>query len=123
VFIGSCTNSRLSDLRDAAKIARNRRVADHVTAWVVPGSLRVKVAAEAEGLDRVFRDAGFQWREPGCSMCVGANGELVPPGARCVSTTNRNFVGRQGPGARAPGRIWRAPRWPSRPPSPAPSAT
>jgi 3-isopropylmalate/(R)-2-methylmalate dehydratase large subunit len=100
VFIGSCTNSRLSDLRDAAKIARNRRVADHVTAWVVPGSLRVKVAAEAEGLDRVFRDAGFQWREPGCSMCVGANGELVPPGARCVSTTNRNFVGRQGPGAR-----------------------
>jgi 3-isopropylmalate/(R)-2-methylmalate dehydratase large subunit len=100
VFIGSCTNSRLSDLRDAARIARNRRVADNVTAWVVPGSLRVKVAAEAEGLDRVFRDAGFQWREPGCSMCVGANGELVPPGARCVSTTNRNFVGRQGPGAR-----------------------
>jgi 3-isopropylmalate/(R)-2-methylmalate dehydratase large subunit len=100
VFIGSCTNSRLSDLRDAARIARNRRVADNVTAWVVPGSLRVKVAAEGEGLDRVFRDAGFQWREPGCSMCVGANGELVPPGARCVSTTNRNFMGRQGPGAR-----------------------
>jgi 3-isopropylmalate/(R)-2-methylmalate dehydratase large subunit len=100
VFIGSCTNSRLSDLRAAATIARNRKVAANVTAWVVPGSLRVKRAAEAEGLDRIFRDAGFEWREPGCSMCVGANGELVPPGARCVSTTNRNFVGRQGPGAR-----------------------
>lgn len=100
VFIGSCTNSRLSDLRAAATIARDRRIADTVTAWVVPGSLRVKRAAEAEGLDRIFREAGFQWREPGCSMCVGANGELVAPGARCVSTTNRNFVGRQGPGAR-----------------------
>ncbi len=100
VFIGSCTNSRISDLRAAAAIARNRRVADGVTAWVVPGSLRVKRAAEAEGLDHIFRVAGFEWREPGCSMCVGANGELVAPGARCVSTTNRNFVGRQGPGAR-----------------------
>jgi 3-isopropylmalate/(R)-2-methylmalate dehydratase large subunit len=100
VFIGSCTNSRISDLRAAATIARDRRVADTVTAWVVPGSLRVKRAAEAEGLDHIFREAGFQWREPGCSMCVGANGELVAPGARCVSTTNRNFVGRQGPGAR-----------------------
>jgi 3-isopropylmalate/(R)-2-methylmalate dehydratase large subunit len=100
VFIGSCTNSRISDLRAAAAISRNRHVADHVTAWVVPGSVGVKRQAEAEGLDRVFLDAGFQWREPGCSMCVAANGETVPSGARSVSTTNRNFVGRQGPGAR-----------------------
>ena len=100
VFVGSCSNSRLSDLRDAAAVARGRRVADGVTAWVVPGSERVKRDAEAEGLDRVFRDAGFAWREPGCSMCVAANGERVPPGQRAVSTSNRNFVGRQGPGAR-----------------------
>jgi 3-isopropylmalate/(R)-2-methylmalate dehydratase large subunit len=100
VFIGSCANSRLSDLRAAAAIARGRRVAPNVTAWVVPGSLKVKRDAEAEGLDRVFREAGFDWREPGCSMCVAANGETVPPGARAVSTSNRNFVGRQGPGAR-----------------------
>ncbi len=100
VFVGSCSNSRLSDLRDAAAIARGRRVAEGVTAWVVPGSERVKRDAEAEGLDRVFRDAGFAWREPGCSMCVAANGERVPPGQRAVSTSNRNFVGRQGPGAR-----------------------
>jgi 3-isopropylmalate/(R)-2-methylmalate dehydratase large subunit len=100
VFIGSCTNGRLSDLRDAAAIARGRRVANGVTAWVVPGSERVKRDAEAEGLDRVFLDAGFAWREPGCSMCVAANGERVPPGQRSVSTSNRNFVGRQGPGAR-----------------------
>jgi len=100
VFIGSCTNSRLSDLRAAAGVARGRQVAPHVQAWVVPGSMGVKRAAEAEGLHQVFRDAGFQWREPGCSLCVGANGELVEPGARCVSTSNRNFVGRQGPGAR-----------------------
>lgn len=100
VFIGSCTNSRLSDLRDAAAVARGRHVAAGVTAWVVPGSERVRRDAEAEGLDRVFRDAGFAWREPGCSMCVAANGERVPPGSRAVSTSNRNFVGRQGPGAR-----------------------
>lgn len=100
VFIGSCANSRLSDLRAAAAIARGRRVADGVTAWVVPGSVRVKWEAEAEGLDRIFLDAGFEWREPGCSMCVAANGEQVPPGARSISTSNRNFVGRQGPGAR-----------------------
>ena len=100
VFIGSCANSRLSDLRDAARIARGRRVAEGVTAWVVPGSEQVKRDALAEGLDRVFVEAGFQWREPGCSMCVAANGEQVPPGARSVSTSNRNFVGRQGPGAR-----------------------
>jgi 3-isopropylmalate/(R)-2-methylmalate dehydratase large subunit len=100
VFIGSCTNSRLSDLREAARVARGRHVPASVTAWVVPGSVRVQREAEAEGLDRVFRDAGFEWREPGCSMCVAANGERVPPGARCVSTSNRNFVGRQGPRAR-----------------------
>ncbi len=100
VFIGSCTNSRLSDLRAAAEVARGRQVASHVRAWVVPGSMAVKHAAEAEGLHQVFRDAGFEWREPGCSLCVGANGELVEPEARCVSTSNRNFIGRQGPRAR-----------------------
>ncbi|NQV19977.1 MAG: 3-isopropylmalate dehydratase large subunit [Rhodospirillales bacterium] len=100
VFIGSCTNSRLCDLQAAARVASGRKVADHVTAWVVPGSQQVKKAAEAEGLDRVFRDAGFEWREPSCSMCVAANGERVDPKARCVSTSNRNFVGRQGPDAR-----------------------
>jgi 3-isopropylmalate/(R)-2-methylmalate dehydratase large subunit len=100
VFIGSCTNSRISDLRSAAGVVRGRKVAAHVRAWVVPGSQGVKRDAEAEGLDRVFREAGFEWREPGCSLCVGANGELVGPGERCVSTSNRNFVGRQGPGAR-----------------------
>ena len=100
VFIGSCTNSRLGDLRAAAAVLRGRRVAARVEAWVVPGSAEVKRAAEAEGLHRVFIDAGCQWREPGCSLCVAANGERVPPGARAVSTSNRNFVGRQGPGAR-----------------------
>jgi 3-isopropylmalate/(R)-2-methylmalate dehydratase large subunit len=100
VFIGSCTNSRISDLRAAAEVARGGQVAKHVRAWVVPGSVRVKREAEAEGLHEVFLAAGFEWREPGCSMCVGANGELVEPGARCVSTSNRNFVGRQGPLAR-----------------------
>jgi 3-isopropylmalate/(R)-2-methylmalate dehydratase large subunit len=100
VFIGSCANSRISDLRDAAAIVRGRQVASRVTAWVVPGSVAVKRAAEAEGLDQVFLDAGFEWREPGCSMCVAANGEQAGPGSRVVSTSNRNFVGRQGPGAR-----------------------
>lgn len=101
VFIGSCTNSRLSDLRDAAALLRpGARVAPGVTAWVVPGSEIVKREAEAEGLHRRFLDAGFEWREPGCALCVAANGEAVPPGARCVSTSNRNFVGRQGTGAR-----------------------
>jgi 3-isopropylmalate/(R)-2-methylmalate dehydratase large subunit len=100
VFIGSCANSRLSDLRVAADLARGRRVAPNVHAWVVPGSEDVKRAAEAEGLHRVFAAAGFEWREPGCGMCVAANGEQVPPKARCVSTSNRNFVGRQGPQAR-----------------------
>ena len=100
VFIGSCTNSRISDLRAAAAIAKGRHKAPHVNAWIVPGSERVKRQAEAEGLDRVFLDAGFEWREPGCSMCIASNGERVPPGKRSVSTSNRNFVGRQGPGAR-----------------------
>jgi 3-isopropylmalate/(R)-2-methylmalate dehydratase large subunit len=100
VFIGSCTNSRLSDLRAAAEIARGRKVAPGVRAWVVPGSENVKREAVAEGLDKVFTEAGFEWREPGCSMCLAANGETVAPGQRSVSTSNRNFVGRQGPGAR-----------------------
>jgi 3-isopropylmalate/(R)-2-methylmalate dehydratase large subunit len=100
VFIGSCTNSRMSDLRAAAVVAKGRKVAPTVRAWVVPGSENVKRQAEAEGLDQVFKAAGFEWREPGCSMCVAMNNETVPPGQRSVSTSNRNFVGRQGPGAR-----------------------
>lgn len=100
VFIGSCTNSRLSDLEAAARIARGRKVAEGVSAWVVPGSQAVKREAEAAGLDTIFREAGFDWREPGCSQCVAANGETVAPGKRAISTTNRNFVGRQGPRAR-----------------------
>ena len=100
VFIGSCANSRITDLRAAAAVARGKHVAAGVTAWVVPGSENVKRAAEAEGLHEVFKAAGFAWREPGCSMCVAANGEQVPPQQRSVSTSNRNFVGRQGPGAR-----------------------
>jgi 3-isopropylmalate/(R)-2-methylmalate dehydratase large subunit len=101
VFIGSCTNSRIEDLRAAAEVLRGRRKADHVKwAIVVPGSGLVKAQAEAEGLDRVFIDAGFEWREPGCSACLGMNPDKVPAGERCASTSNRNFVGRQGPGAR-----------------------
>jgi 3-isopropylmalate/(R)-2-methylmalate dehydratase large subunit len=100
VFIGSCTNSRLTDLQLAAAVIKGRKVAKHVSAWVVPGSMQVKQQAESEGLDQIFKSAGFEWREPGCSLCVGANGELVAPGDRCVSTSNRNFTGRQGPGAR-----------------------
>lgn len=100
VFIGSCANSRLSDLRAAADVVRGRRVAEGVTAWVVPGSELTRQAGEAEGLRAVFEAAGFQWRAPGCSMCVAANGDRVPPGQRAVSTSNRNFVGRQGPNAR-----------------------
>ena len=100
VFIGSCTNSRIEDLRAAAAIADGRRVADGVHALVVPGSGLVKRQAEAEGLDRIFTAAGFDWREPGCSMCLAMNPDKVPPGQRCASTSNRNFVGRQGPGAR-----------------------
>ena len=99
-FIGSCTNGRISDLREAARLVKGQHVAKHVQALVVPGSQSVRKMAEAEGLDKIFKAAGFAWREPGCSMCVAANGEQVPPQARCVSTSNRNFVGRQGPGAR-----------------------
>jgi 3-isopropylmalate/(R)-2-methylmalate dehydratase large subunit len=98
VFIGSCTNSRIEDLRDAARVARGRRAI--VPSWVVPGSGLVKAQAEAEGLDRVFREAGFEWREPGCSMCVGMNGDTGLPGQRIASTSNRNFIGRQGRGVR-----------------------
>ncbi len=100
VFIGSCTNSRLSDLRAAAAIARGRRVAPGVRAIVVPGSGMVKRLAEAEGLDRVLTAAGFEWRDAGCSMCVAMNGDMLQPGERAVSTSNRNFEGRQGPGGR-----------------------
>jgi 3-isopropylmalate/(R)-2-methylmalate dehydratase large subunit len=99
-FIGSCTNSRLSDLQAAARIVDGRKVAEGVSAWVVPGSSQVKRAAEALGLDRIFRDAGFQWRESGCSMCVATNGETVAAGKRCISTSNRNFEDRQGSGSR-----------------------
>jgi 3-isopropylmalate/(R)-2-methylmalate dehydratase large subunit len=98
VFIGSCTNSRLADLRAAAAVVKGRRVT--VPAWIVPGSGLVKQAAEAEGLHRVFMDAGFEWREAGCSMCVGMNGETAREGERVASTSNRNFEGRQGKGAR-----------------------
>ena len=97
VFIGSCTNSRIEDLRAAAKVLDGRRTA--VPATVVPGSGLVKAQAEAERLDVIFKRAGFEWREAGCSMCVGMNGDLVAPGERCASTSNRNFVGRQGKGA------------------------
>ena len=100
VFIGSCTNSRLTDLREAAKVLRGRRVAAGVRALVVPGSQSVKQQAEAEGLDRVFRDAGAEWREPGCSMCLGMNDDRLEPGQYAVSTSNRNFEGRQGKGGR-----------------------
>lgn len=99
VFIGSCTNGRLEDLRDASRIARGRRVARGVRAMVVPGSGAVKAAAEAEGLDRVFQDAGFEWRKPGCSMCLAMNDDVLDEGVRCAATTNRNFEGRQGRGA------------------------
>ncbi|KXS12889.1 hypothetical protein M427DRAFT_137006 [Gonapodya prolifera JEL478] len=100
VFIGSCTNSRIEDLRAAAEVVRGRKVADHVYAMVVPGSGLVKKQAEAEGVAQVFIDAGFDWREAGCSMCLGMNPDQLKPGERCASTSNRNFEGRQGPGGR-----------------------
>ena len=100
VFIGSCTNSRLEDLRAAARVARGHHVSAKVRAMVVPGSQAVKHAAEQEGLDRIFRDAGFEWRESGCSMCLGMNPDILQPGERCASTSNRNFEGRQGRGGR-----------------------
>jgi 3-isopropylmalate/(R)-2-methylmalate dehydratase large subunit len=100
VFIGSCTNGRIEDLRAAAGIAQGGKVAPGVTAWVVPGSAQVKRQAEAEGLDAIFKSAGFEWREAGCSMCLGTNGEIGKPGQRIASTSNRNFRGRQGAGVR-----------------------
>jgi 3-isopropylmalate/(R)-2-methylmalate dehydratase large subunit len=100
VFIGSCTNGRIEDLREAAKIAEGRKVAAHVGAMVVPGSGLVKAQAEEEGLDAIFRAAGFEWREPGCSMCLAMNADRLAPGERCASTSNRNFEGRQGRGGR-----------------------
>ncbi len=100
IFIGSCTNARIEDLREAASVVRGRRVHAGVQAMVVPGSGQVKKQAEAEGLDRVFREAGFEWREAGCSMCLGMNPDILSPGQRCASTSNRNFEGRQGRGGR-----------------------
>jgi 3-isopropylmalate/(R)-2-methylmalate dehydratase large subunit len=100
VFIGSCTNSRIGDLRAAAKVVQGRKVAANVDAMVVPGSQQVKKQAEAEGLDRVFEEAGFDWRVAGCSMCLGMNPDILQPGERCASTSNRNFEGRQGRGGR-----------------------
>jgi 3-isopropylmalate/(R)-2-methylmalate dehydratase large subunit len=100
VFIGSCTNSRIEDLREAAEVVDGRKVASTVRAMVVPGSQQVKKAAEAEGLDDVFRSAGFEWREAGCSMCLGMNEDTLAEGERCASTSNRNFEGRQGKGGR-----------------------
>ena len=100
VFIGSCTNSRIEDLRAAAQVVQGRKVASTVNAMVVPGSAAVKAEAEKEGLDKVFKDAGFDWRDAGCSMCLGMNPDILLPGQRCASTSNRNFEGRQGPGGR-----------------------
>jgi 3-isopropylmalate/(R)-2-methylmalate dehydratase large subunit len=101
VFIGSCTNSRIEDLRAAAQVVRGKRVASNVRlAMVVPGSGLVKLQAEQEGLHRIFTDAGFEWRQPGCSMCLAMNDDRLEPGERCASTSNRNFEGRQGTGGR-----------------------
>ena len=99
-FIGSCTNGRIEDLREVARIAEGRKVADHVYAMIVPGSGLVKHQAEAEGLDRIFVEAGFDWRDPGCSMCLAMNADKLEPGERCAATSNRNFEGRQGRGGR-----------------------
>jgi 3-isopropylmalate/(R)-2-methylmalate dehydratase large subunit len=99
-FIGSCTNARIEDLRAAAKVVRGYHVATTVKAMVVPGSQHVKKQAEEEGLDKIFTSAGFDWREPGCSMCLGMNPDILAPGERCASTSNRNFEGRQGRGGR-----------------------
>jgi 3-isopropylmalate/(R)-2-methylmalate dehydratase large subunit len=100
VFLGSCTNARIEDLREAATVVQGRRVAPGVRALVVPGSRGIKAAAEREGLDRIFLEAGFEWRNPGCSMCLGMNEDVLGPGERCASTSNRNFEGRQGRGGR-----------------------
>lgn len=100
VFIGSCTNSRIEDLRGVAELVKGHQVASTVSAMIVPGSGLVKEQAELEGLDQVFKDAGFEWREPGCSMCLAMNDDILQPGERCASTSNRNFEGRQGRGGR-----------------------
>jgi 3-isopropylmalate/(R)-2-methylmalate dehydratase large subunit len=100
VFIGSCTNARIEDLRLAAQYVRGKKVASTVQAMIVPGSGLVKKQAEEEGLDKIFQEAGFEWREPGCSMCLGMNPDILQPGERCASTSNRNFEGRQGKGGR-----------------------
>jgi len=100
VFLGSCTNGRIEDLRAAARVVRGRRVASGVRAMVVPGSQLVRAQAEREGLDQVFREAGFEWRNAGCSMCLGMNADILKAGERCASTSNRNFEGRQGRGGR-----------------------
>jgi len=100
VFVGSCTNGRLSDMREVAQVLRGRRIAERVRMLVVPGSEIVKRQAEAEGIHEIVRAAGAEWREPGCSMCIAMNGDLVAPGQLAVSTSNRNFEGRQGPGSR-----------------------
>ncbi len=99
-FIGSCTNARIEDLRAAADVVRGRRIAAGVRGMVVPGSSAVKRQAESEGLDRIFHDAGFEWRQSGCSMCLAMNDDVLAPGERCASSTNRNFEGRQGVGGR-----------------------
>ena len=100
VFIGSCTNARIGDLRAAAEVVKGRQVASNVNAMVVPGSQQVRAQAEKEGLDEIFRAAGFDWRTAGCSMCLGMNPDILAPGERCASTSNRNFEGRQGRGGR-----------------------
>jgi 3-isopropylmalate/(R)-2-methylmalate dehydratase large subunit len=100
VFIGSCTNSRMEDLRLAASLVKGKHIAGTVRAMVVPGSGLIKQQAEAEGLDQIFTSAGFEWREPGCSMCLAMNADVLQPGERCASTSNRNFEGRQGAGGR-----------------------
>ncbi len=100
IFIGSCTNGRIEDLRLAADLLKGKRIADTVSAMVVPGSGLVKEQAEKEGLDKIFKNAGFEWREPGCSMCLGMNPDQLKPKERCASTSNRNFEGRQGRGGR-----------------------
>ena len=100
IFIGSCTNGRIGDLREAAKILQGKKIANHVSAMVVPGSGLVKQQAEQEGIDKIFKEAGFDWREPGCSMCLAMNADKLNPQERCASTSNRNFEGRQGRGGR-----------------------
>jgi 3-isopropylmalate/(R)-2-methylmalate dehydratase large subunit len=100
VFLGSCTNGRIEDLRIAAEVVKGRKVAESVYAMVVPGSMQVKHQAEEEGLNKIFSEAGFDWRDAGCSMCLGMNPDILQPGERCASTSNRNFEGRQGKGGR-----------------------